>query len=68
MAAQEDHCWHVEELAIVKMLNPTLYPIVCCWCGARASAGIQRKIFPGHGNYARADQLAYPARNPCYPK
>jgi hypothetical protein len=68
MEPKDDHCWHVEELAIVKMVNPSLWPIVCCWCGARANAAMRRNTLPGHGEYARIDQLVYPPRNTCYPK
>lgn len=66
MTNQEDHCWHVEELAIVKMVNPSNWPVICCNCGLQAHAKMKREVVPGHGPFAQMDQLVYPKPNTCF--
>jgi hypothetical protein len=66
----QSHCWHVEDLETINQIQPPpeLFPIICCQCGVKHSAFMQRQTIPGHGPFVRLNQLVYPKNTPCFPK
>jgi hypothetical protein len=66
----EDHCWHIEDVETIQQIRPVpeLFPLICCQCGCKHSALMQRQTLPGHGRFVRLNQLVYPKRQPCFPK
>jgi len=66
----DDHCFHVEDLETIQQIQPPpeIFPLICCRCGFKNSAMMQRQTIPGHGPFVRLNQLVYPKRMPCFPK
>ena len=66
----DDHCFHVEDLETINKIHPPpeVFPIICCHCGLKTTAVMQRQTMPGHGPFVRLNQLVYPKRQSCYPK
>jgi hypothetical protein len=67
---EPDHCYHVEDIETISKMQPQpeLFPLICCQCGKKDSAFMQRQTLPGHGRFVRLNQLVYPKRQPCFPK